>query len=202
MVTVCEGEVVSRHTIHGLDLVGLLETVAHEHIDASFLDQLKRAVLAFIRQVFGRQKLITRVNQRYCEFWSDKLELSGHLDTDGTSTDHDNAVASICDCVNVLLRLDDVLLAKKRLGDGRPDSTETGSSKEVVVAVDNSVLGDVNGRSGLGRGVYSSDAAVDKLDAGVLQGRNVVKLDPCLLGVFGVGESKRGTDQMVCGAKG
>lgn len=139
------------------------------------------------------------MDESHLEVRLDHFQLCSHLNTNSASTNDHDAVLSIMDRGDVVLGFKEILLSCLGLRHDGPDAAQTGSGDEVVVLKGALLLGEVS-RDGsfLGCRVDTGDGALDDVDAGVLEARDIRVLDPVLLGEVGISKSQRGADQMVC----
>lgn len=130
------------------------------------------------------------MRQRHADMRLRNFQLSSHLDTDSTAANNQHVVGRVANSMNVLARLDEVLLARQALRDNGPDTAQAGRSNEEVIAVHRGLLGYCVERGGrLGLAVDGRDGADDDFDIGLLlEGWNVGEFDPGLFGIFCISE--------------
>ena len=136
-------------------LLGFVDTVRHEHLHAGLMDELQAAVLNLIRERLGREELVSRMDKSDLQIGANKLELSSHLNTNGTcfgslismsdwqnfdnlyskltSSYNSNTMSVGSRGLNVLTSLKEILLPQQRLGHDREDSPQAGGGNEVII---------------------------------------------------------------------
>ncbi|KAG6017251.1 hypothetical protein E4U43_001927 [Claviceps pusilla] len=159
--------------------------MTQKHLDASFAQQLQRLVLALVRESLRGQEPIPRVDERDVEMWPYHLELGGHLNAHGAAADHNYAMLGVGHGVDVLLYLKQVLLPSQRLWHNRLGTAQSCRRDKVVVVVRRDNPGDFVDCGGRPRGAVDIvDGAADEFDLWCCEACEVLKVDPCLAGIF------------------
>lgn len=197
LMTVCELDVVLGGAVVDDALLGLGEAVVHEDVDPFSAEALERAVLGVVGEVLGGEELVAGVGKGDAGAGLDDADFRRHLYADGAAADDEDGVPGVEHGVDVLLGLEEVLLAVQRLGHDGPGAAQARGGDEVVVGVGCGLPRDGRGYGGgLGGGGDGGDGALEDGDVGVLQGGDVVEFHPALFGVLGVGEGEGAADEV------